>query len=215
MCIRDSIYIASEDFIEEKDIYVLPRNLLRKFVEISDVKAQVGGILYGKSPHGHQNVKEIKTIVMVPQLGNSHAVQLGKIPEHSHYLEGLELLGWIHTQSEELKFMSPSEVTTQARMFGEQNQDVVDLTVSLTPGSISLAAYSLSEEGYSWGVNNKDILDPHPEGFEPTFSQYAQLLLSERIMGNFLVPSSDTWNYAFMGASFNPELDYDLSLIHI
>lgn len=207
-----NIYIASEDFIEEKDIYVLPRNLLRKFVEISDVKAQVGGILYGKSPHGHQNVKEIKTIVMVPQLGNSHAVQLGKIPEHSHYLEGLELLGWIHTQSEELKFMSPSEVTTQARMFGEQNQDVVDLTVSLTPGSISLAAYSLSEEGYSWGVNNKDILDPHPEGFEPTFSQYAQLLLSERIMGNFLVPSSDTWNYAFMGASFNPELDYDIKL---
>lgn len=209
-----NIYIASDDFVEEKDVYVLPRNLLKKFVEIADVKIQIAGYLYGKSPVDHANIKEVKTIVLMPQLGTHRSIQLGNLPDQTLYsnLDGLELLGWIHTQTDDLKFMNASEVSTHSNIFNEGLMNCIDISVGLTIGSVSINAYNLNEEGYSWGVENKDLVNDMPEGFEPTFSQHAQLLLSERIMGNFMTPTSEVWNYAFMGTRFNNELNYELKL---
>ena len=206
-----TIYVASEDFVEEKDVFVLPKTLLRKFVEISDTKAQIGGYIFGKASSGHEKVKEIKTIVTVPQLGNSHTVQLGKLSMDNAYLQDLELLGWIHTQSQDLKYMSAPEITTHSKLFGNLG-NAVDLAVCINPGSISLSAYTLSQEGYEWGSANKDLFDLAPEGFEPSFSEHAQLMLSDRVSGYFLVPATDIWNYAFMGAAFNPETETELKL---
>lgn len=209
-----NIYIASEDFIEEKPVFVLPRNLLKKLVEISDVKVQVAAYLYGSSPVDHANIKEIKTIALVPQLGNSRAVQLSKIPnvDTNPQLEGLELLGWVHTQTEDVKFMSPFDVATHANIFSSVKREAIDLTVCLAQGSVSLAAYNLTDEGYSWGIQNKDVVTTTPEEFDPNYSEHAQLLLSERIMGNFLVPSTDVWNFIFSGATFDPSFDYELKV---
>ncbi|SCU81555.1 LAME_0B07646g1_1 [Lachancea meyersii CBS 8951] len=206
-----TIYLSSEEFVEEKNVYILPKNLLKKFVEISDSKAQVGGFIFGKSAAGHENVKEIKVIVMVPQLGSNHTVQLGQFSQNSPYLQDFELLGWIHTDGEELKCMSAPDVTVHSNLFQDQ-QDAIDLSVYLSPGSVSLAAYTLSDEGFDWGSNNKELFARSPEGFEPTFSEHAQLMLSDRITGYFLVPTSDLWNYAFMGAAFNPESSTELKL---
>ncbi|GAV48190.1 hypothetical protein ZYGR_0I04870 [Zygosaccharomyces rouxii] len=209
-----NIYIASEDFIEEKPVFVLPRNLLKKLVEISDVKIQVAAYLYGSSPADHPNIKEIKTIALIPQLGNSKAVQLGKIPngDTNPQLDGLELLGWIHTQTEDIKFMTAFDVATHADLFSSVKREAIDLTVCLAQGSVSLAAYNLTDEGYSWGIQNKDVVTTTPEEFDPSYSEHAQLLLSERIMGNFLVPSTDVWNFTFSGATFDPSLDYELKV---
>ncbi|AQZ09897.1 PRP8 (YHR165C) [Zygosaccharomyces parabailii] len=209
-----NIYVASQEFIEEKNVFVLPRNLLKKLVEISDVKIQVAAYLYGSSPIDHPNVKEIKTIALVPQLGNGKAIQLSKIPlqEDTPELKELELLGWIHTQTEDVKFMTAHDTATHSHLFSDIKRDAIDLTVRLAPGSVSLAAYTLNDDGYSWGLQNKNVLDVTPEEFDPSFSVHAQLLLSERIMGNFLVPSTDVWNHAFSGATFNPELDYELKV---
>lgn len=46
----------------------MPKNLLKKFVSIGDLKVQVFGYLYGSSVEGL--VREIKCIVIVPQVGN-------------------------------------------------------------------------------------------------------------------------------------------------
>ncbi|SMN20752.1 similar to Saccharomyces cerevisiae YHR165C PRP8 Component of the U4/U6-U5 snRNP complex, involved in the second catalytic step of splicing [Maudiozyma saulgeensis] len=211
-----NIYVASEDFVEEKPIYVLPNNILKNFIEISDVKIQIGAYLYGKAVDGHANIKEIKTVALVPQLADNRSVQLGRppIPGTNLDIAGLELLGWIHTQGKDIKFMSAAEINTQTSNFGNNNNkdNLIDISIYSAPGNISLAAYNLSEEGYQWGHNNKDILDDDAEGFEPSFSSYAQLLLSDRIMGNFLVPTSKVWNYLFMGTSFNTELEYEMKL---
>ncbi|SCU92397.1 LANO_0E00694g1_1 [Lachancea nothofagi CBS 11611] len=206
-----TIYLSSEEFVEEKNVYILPKNLLKKFVEVSDVKAQVGGFLYGRSAAGHEKVKEIKIIVMVPQLGNNHAVQLSRVSQDSPYLRDLEPLGWIHTHSEELKHMSAPEATAHSSLF-ENERSALNLSVCLNPGSISLSGYTLCEEGFDWALGNKDMFDMAPQGFEPTFSEHAQLMLSDRIMGCFLVPTADIWNYAFMGAVFNPQSEVDLKL---
>ncbi|GMM59078.1 U4/U6-U5 snRNP complex subunit [Maudiozyma humilis] len=211
-----NIYIASDDFVEEKPIFVLPKNILQKFIEISDVKIQIGAFLYGKSVDGHNNIKEIKTVALIPQLADTRGIQLGKppLPESNTDLNGLELLGWMHTQDNDMKFMSASELNTQNLLFGQRDDrdNLIDLAIASTPGNVSLAAYNLSEEGYTWSQNNPDVRDNDADGFEPSFSMQAQLLLSDRIMGNFIVPSSKIWNYLFMGTSFNPDLEYSMKL---
>lgn len=78
------------------------------------------------------------------------------------------------------------------------------LRCSFTPGSCSLAAYKLTPAGLAWGAANKDM-GPHPAGFAPTHCEKAQMLLSDRFLGAFLVPADGgVWNYNFMGVRFSP-----------
>ena len=60
-------------------------------------------------------MKEVRCIVIVPQVGNHQAVTLPHmLPEHD-FLEDLEPLGWLHTQPNELPQLSPADVSTHAR----------------------------------------------------------------------------------------------------
>merc|ERR1711988_157080 len=102
------IYVSSDDIRETGYTYVLPKNILSKFICISDLRTQIAGYLYGVSPPDNAQVKEIRCIVIVPQVGNHQAVTLPhQLPEHD-YLEDLEPLGWLHTQPNELAQLSPS-----------------------------------------------------------------------------------------------------------
>lgn len=44
------IYVNSEDIKEAGYTYVLPKNVLKKFICIADLRTQVAGYLYGVSP---------------------------------------------------------------------------------------------------------------------------------------------------------------------
>lgn len=46
--------------------YVLPKNILKKFIQIADTRCQIMGYLYGISPKDNPRVKEIRAIVVVP-----------------------------------------------------------------------------------------------------------------------------------------------------
>ena len=63
------IYVNSEDIKESGYTYVLPKNILKKFICIGDLRIQIAGYLYGVSPHDNPYVKEIRCIVLVPQIG--------------------------------------------------------------------------------------------------------------------------------------------------
>lgn len=210
-----NVVVVENEFIEEKPVYILPRNILNKLIEVSDSKSQIGALLYGKSDE-ESNIKEICTMVMLPQLGNSKFVSMTKnMPEDVKFLEenGLELLGWIHTYTEEeLKFMSPQDVTIHSKMFASIDMDCIDITVFSSMGSVSISSYTLTEEGFIWGVNNNNLQQEDPEGFEPHFSEYAQIILSDKIIGNCMVPSRKVWNYAFMGSEYDENLKYHLKL---
>jgi len=85
----------------------MPKNILKKFICIADLRTQIAGYLYGISPPDNPQVKEIRCVVMVPQCGNHQQVQLpSSLPEHQ-FLDDLEPLGWIHTQPNELPQLSP------------------------------------------------------------------------------------------------------------
>merc|ERR1711957_1131723 len=96
------IYVSSEDISEDGLTYVLPKNILSKFITIADLRTQISGYLYGVTPHDNDQVREIRCIVMVPQVGNHQSVTMPKkLPDHK-MLEKMEPLGWIHTQPNEL-----------------------------------------------------------------------------------------------------------------
>jgi len=159
-------------------------------------------------------VKEIRCIVMVPQVGNTRDVQLPpKLPVHESLRghKALEPLGVIHTISgSDTPYMSSMDVTVHSRLL-EQHQHAwamdksITMTVSFTPGSVSLSAWTLTAAGFAWGKENKDIQSDQPQGFSTTFGERCQLLLSDKIKGYFLVPegNSGVWNYGFMGSSFS------------
>ncbi|KAK4999237.1 pre-mRNA-splicing factor 8 [Elasticomyces elasticus] len=213
----NNIYISSEDIRDDENhfTYIMPKNVLKRFITIADLRVQVAGFLYGSSPPDNAQVKEIRAIVMVPQVGGTRDVQLPRnLPEHE-YLKpvaeggmGLEPLGLIHTVSgNEPSYMTAADVTQHARLMAAHpswDKKTVTMTVAFTPGSVSLATWSLTPAGYTWGAQNKDLSSDQPAGFSPNmgFGEKSQLLLSDKIRGFFLVPEDERWNWSFMGSGF-------------
>ena len=203
----NNIYISSDDIREDGHYtYVMPKNILKRFITISDLRVQVAGYLYGTSPPDNDQVKEIKCVVMIPQVGNTRDVQLPhQLPQHE-YLGQMEPLGIIHTVSgSEPPYMTAMDVTQHARLMSAHpswDKKTVTMTVSFTPGSVSLAAWALTPQGYKWGAENKDTGSEQPQGFSTSMGEKCQLLLSDRIRGYFLVPDQGLWNYSFMGSAF-------------
>ena len=204
----NNIYISSDDIHEEgHHTYIMPKNILKRFITIADLRVQVAGYLYGSSPPDNDRVKEIRTIVMIPQVGNTRDVQLPhQLPQHPN-LKNLEPLGIIHTVAgNEPPYMTASDVTHHARLMSAHtswDKKTVTMTVTFTPGSVSLAAWALTPQGYKWGSENKDFSSDMPAGFSTSgLGEKTQLLLSDKIRGYFLVPEQNTWNYSFMGAAF-------------
>ncbi|THZ21253.1 pre-mRNA-processing-splicing factor 8 [Aureobasidium pullulans] len=206
----NNIYISSEDIRDDEEhfTYIMPKNILKRFITIADLRVQVAGYLYGSSPPDNKQIKEVKAIVMVPQVGNTRDIQLPRNLPENDYLKSLEPLGWIHTSAgNETSYMTAQDVTQHARLMNQHDtwdKKTVTMTVSFTPGSVSLSAWSLTPSGYTWGAENKDMSSDQPSGFNPGagFGEKSQLLLSDRIRGMFFVPDDERWNWSFMGSGF-------------
>ncbi|KAL2868024.1 U4/U6-U5 snRNP complex subunit PRP8 [Aspergillus lucknowensis] len=202
----NNIYISSDEIREEGYTYIMPKNILKRFIMIADLRVQVAGYLYGSSPPDNDQVKEVRTIVMIPQVGNTREVQLPhQLPQHD-YLNNLEPLGVIHTISgNEPPYMTAQDVTQHSRLMNAHSswdKKTVTMTVSFTPGSVSLAAWGLTPQGYKWGAENRDTTSDQPQGFSTSMGEKCQLLLSDKIRGYFLVPEDNVWNYSFMGSAY-------------
>ena len=101
-------------------------------------------------------------------------------------------------------------------------EKTIVITCSFTPGSCSLTAYKLTPRfvfranrmfivivkhlpflvsifsGFEWGKQNTDKGN-NPKGYLPSHYEKVQMLLSDRFLGFFMVPSQGSWNYNFMG----------------
>ncbi|GKU00914.1 pre-mrna-splicing factor spp42 [Fusarium langsethiae] len=202
-----NIYVSSVDNDLDDITYVMPNNILKRFITIADLRVQVAGYLYGSSAPDNDQVKEIKCIVMIPQIGGLRNVQLPQQLPQSEFLEGMEPLGVIHTVSgSELPYMSAVDVTEHSKLLDAHNEwdktNTVTVSVAFTPGSVSLSAWGLTPDGYKWGAENKDTQSDQPQGFATTMGEKRKLLLSPRFRGFFLVPDDGKWNYSFMGNAF-------------
>ncbi|XP_022147233.1 pre-mRNA-processing-splicing factor 8A [Momordica charantia] len=209
------IYVNSEDIKETGYTYIMPKNILKKFICIADLRTQIAGYLYGISPPDNPQVKEIRCIVMPPQWGTHQQVNLPTaLPEHD-FLNDLEPLGWMHTQPNELPQLSPQDLTNHAKVLENNKQwdgeKCIILTCSFTPGSCSLTAYKLTPSGYEWGRVNKDT-GSNPHGYLPTHYEKVQMLLSDRFFGFYMIPDNGPWNYNFMGVKHTAGMKYGVKL---
>jgi len=210
------IYVSSDSIRETGFTYVLPKNVLKKFICIADLRTQIAGYMYGLSPPDNDKVKEIRAIIMVPQVGTVRNVKLpDQLPRHE-YLEDLEPLGWIHTQPNEGTHLSPGDVAMHAKIMGDNKswdgEKTIVTTVSFTPGSCSLAAYKLTMDGFEWGRKYKDEIPGRARGFAKSHYEKVQLLLSDAFSGFFMTPAEGSWNYNFMGVKHSRNMKYDLKL---
>ncbi|ERN17970.1 hypothetical protein AMTRI_Chr13g89180 [Amborella trichopoda] len=209
------IYVNSDDIKETGYTYIMPKNVLKKFICIADLRTQIAGYLYGISPPDNPQVKEIRCIAMPPQWGTHQQVHLpSALPDHD-FLNDLEPLGWMHTQPNELPQLSPQDVTCHARILENNKQwdgeKCIILTCSFTPGSCSLTAYKLTPTGYEWGRLNKDTGSNY-HGYLPTHYEKVQMLLSDRFLGFYMMPENGPWNYNFMGVKHTVSMKYNVKL---
>eukprot|EP01062_Namystynia_karyoxenos_P058492 TRINITY_DN50017_c0_g1_i1.p1 TRINITY_DN50017_c0_g1~~TRINITY_DN50017_c0_g1_i1.p1 ORF type:complete len:2366 (+),score=967.90 TRINITY_DN50017_c0_g1_i1:106-7098(+) len=214
----NNIYVSSDEVRESGYTYVLPKNILKKFITIADLRTQIAGFMFGVHPPDNKSVIEVRCIVMPPQWGSHQQVNVPlKIPEHP-YLKDMEPVGWLHTQPNELPQLPPQDVLAHCRLLAENRdwdaEKSVVVTTSFTPGSVTLTAYKLTRTGVEWGDKVvKESGGAHTsQGYMPTHYEKVQMLLSERFMGFFLVPDERSWNYNFSGANFNSQMEYELTL---
>jgi U5 snRNP spliceosome subunit len=218
------IYVSSEDISEDGLTYVLPKNILSKFITISDLRTQIAGYLYGVTPEDNDQVREIRCIVMVPQVGNHQCVTLPKkLPDHE-MLYDLEPLGWIHTQPNEViqnsKQVLPApdvllhtKIVESSKDWGGQKEIII--TSSFTQGSCSLTAYKVTDVGFDWGKKNMNVAGgfANTQGYNSNCYEKVQMLLSDRFQGFFLVPDGGLgWNYNFQGVKHNTSMEYGLKV---
>jgi pre-mRNA-processing factor 8 len=85
----EHVWISGEGVQDSALTYILPKNLLKKFITIADLKTQVGAFLYGRSPKDSPDVKEIQAMVLVPQVGSREEVTFPQTLPQSDFLEGL------------------------------------------------------------------------------------------------------------------------------
>jgi len=211
------IYVSSDNIKEIGFTYILPNNILKKFIMISDLRTQIAGYLYGVSPSDNPQVKEIRCIVMVPQWGTHQVVHLPqRLPSHD-YLKEMEPLGWIHTQPNKLSQPSPQDATMHAKIIADNPSwdrvKIIIITCSFTPGSCLLTAYKLTPSGFEWGRNNEDTGN-NPHGYLPSHYECVEILLSDpkKFLGYYMVPSQGSWNYYFMSIKHFPTMNYELQL---
>ena len=206
---------ASNLFVESADIkdtgftYVFPKSLLRKFVSVGDLRVQVAAFMFGSSPADNPQVKEIKCLVFVPQVGSHQSVSLAmKQPDHE-YLSDLEPLGWIHTLPQEAASITPASAALHGRMLSEYRQWSADsaivAVVSFPPGSVCLAGYSLNPSGVEWTAS------ADASSFVPSeLTDKAQIILTDAVAGWCMAPEGGVWNYSFMAVKHRPEMEYQL-----
>jgi pre-mRNA-processing factor 8 len=209
------IYVSSEEISDSGLTYVIPKNILSKFITISDLRTQIAGYMYGISPPDNNQVKEVRCIVLVPQIGNHLQCTLPRrLPEHE-FLNDLEPLGWLHTQPTELPQLPYQDVIIHSRIMSDNQswdgEKAIIVTCSFTPGSCSLTAYKLTPQGYEWGRQNRDS-GLNAQGFSPSHYERVQMLLSDKFLGFFMIPDDDVWNYNFMGVKHSLGMEYNVAL---
>lgn len=203
------LYVDSADLDENQLTFVIPKNLVEGLIQVSDVRAQVAAFLFGKAPADNEMIREVRYFVIVPQLGSPTHYRL---PEEQPEVEGLTLLGLIHTQVQDAKAISPADLGKFTEL--EWNANKIIVSAVFTPGSVTLTGFNPSNEGLEWAKTNKDYISQEPKGYTPAFGQKVQMILSDRFKGGFQVPQNDLWNYAFLNAIWNPKLKYYLKEDH-
>ena len=216
---QSKVFVTFGNFADEdSNAFVMPKNILSTFMACCDSRVQVGGYLYGTSPADNNQVKEIKCIVVVPQLGEHSQVNFPDDPPHSEFLEDLEPLGWIHTipSGKETDVDACYEIINHARMKNDYDWSAKStvISIALNSGSVTITSNRVTENGLRWGVKYAKYLGQADRliHYSDDYRVNTPLILTEKFKGFTIVPETDIWNHAFMANSWDKEHDYTLKV---
>lgn len=206
----NQVYINSIDVIKENTYsFIIPNNILKKLIVISDLKTMSGGFIYGKSSSINQLIKEIHCIVIPPQVGSLQNLNLPCFIPENEELSKLEPLGWIFTQSD-LTPLPPFACQYHSKMIDEANWDMnksISLSVAFTQGSITLSSYKLTSIGLEWAranINNTSV------EYSTAYYEKTEISLTESYLGYFMIPENEQWNMSFSGINITSDYKYNL-----
>lgn len=213
----DKVYAESGDFANiDSNAYVMPKNLLKRFIMCSDSRSQIGGYIFGTSPEGNDQVKEIRLIIMVPQIGDNHHVEFPDSLPALNELQDLEPLGWIHTNPSgvDSDIDSSSEIITHSKFIKNFQWGLKSsiLSVKFTPGSVTLESNRVSVNGLNWGDKYQTGDQKLLTGFSDDYKIKNPLIITDKFKGMFAVPENDLWNYSFISNSFSNDLEFSLKI---
>ncbi|KAK6589199.1 JAB PAD domain [Cryptosporidium xiaoi] len=202
--------------------YILPKNLLKIFIEISDLRTQIGALMFGKRLKDDSQIKlnanlenqkiilvEVRCIAIMPQFGNNVSINMPNIlPIHSTISE-LEFIGLIRTSVQEDFLMSSTDLNYLTGILnnnpGVTNNDLVLINCTFTPGSTTLSGYKVNQEGIDWSEKNPST-GLNYDGKQMDLSKFydeVKIVLSETFQGYFLVPDDGVWSYNSMIIKYN------------
>lgn len=215
----NKVYAASGDLADNENYaFIMPKNILSRFIMCSDSRTQIGGFIFGNSAENNSNVKEIRAIVIVPQLADNHHV---KFPDTIPNFEGddkLEPLGWIHTvpSGVETDIDACNDVICHSKMIQKYDWDyrASVLSVAFTSGSVTLTSHNITKNGLNWGHKNAETLGTNQNltGYSDDYRVKTPLILTEKFKGFIVVPDTDIWNYSFISNSWMEDMQFSLKI---
>jgi pre-mRNA-processing factor 8 len=208
--------VPPENIVDREGVrtIVLPLNLLKIFVDISDPYVQVCGILFGKD-EGEAAI-EVHAILVPPQSGSYERVDFAvQLPDHTS-LRDLRPIGWIHTTALDESLMTPIDGIT-ATVLCQANEDKINpmefasVVLSYPPGACSIRGFRLNPTGLEWGTAHAETRD-RPIGFQDDFFFALPLIITEVYNGWFLIPSTVDWNLNFQSMKLTDIDAYEVDL---
>ncbi|OHT05186.1 Pre-mRNA-processing-splicing factor 8 [Tritrichomonas foetus] len=220
LSIRTSRFTVPPDGIvddETTKTFIMPLNIMKKFVRISDPYVQVCAILFGQIASDDDKIVEVHCFIIPPQTGNYDLVEFPKkLPTHP-LLGGLQPVGWIHTCATDDTLMAPSDAITSSGITDKNSEVINDtynfasIVISYPPGSCIVRGFRLNEEGQKWSSQNRETKD-RSIGFEDSFFDRIPIILTETYNGFFMVPQGIEWNMNFQSLKLIDNKEYDVEL---
>nr|CAD2184616.1 unnamed protein product [Meloidogyne enterolobii] len=154
---QQQIFIDSDNITNTDLKYILSKNILTKFILISEMQIDVTGHIYGISSSYDPGIKEI-CCIFIPNKWAIYQFNVYSFEQISQYqFKNYEFFGWIHTTASN----DSSELSHNDRFFhtnfvhqsqqGQQQDQRVFVSCNFTPDSVSLSAFRLTSIGYEWG----------------------------------------------------------------
>jgi pre-mRNA-processing factor 8 len=174
----------------EGPTWVIPLNLVKRFVAMSDAYVQISAILYGKT---EEDVVEVHSFVIPPQTGTYERVDFVKNTPMHECLGDLAVVGLIHTTALDEKAMAPQDAINFTSIC---DINAASIVISYVPGACCVRGYQLEPAGFEWALQNRETRD-RPIGWDDEFYRQVPVLITESYQGWFMVPLGIDWNLNF------------------